>query len=473
MDKMKKQLLYVLPFIIGFTFRFILEMLYPYSPIGFDPMGYYVEYLYQRINPATFYYAGFLYYYFSYYLNSVINNPIFTIKLLDSINSGFYLLALTAFINSFFWKNKYKQNYINTFSKSLLYSSFALFTFPGLYLSWGLQRNLLAFSFFLLFLVVNNEQIRYKPFLQMLLIVLSGMSDPAILPLEFFVIMLKIPPKWRVTYAASIIVLTISMILDLYIFYERNQSPLMIFLGFFISTPLKGFYINVISNLVSIIIMIIPYIPFLIYASFKRAYKNFDMKMFISFLISIFAFLNSFANRYAAEGIAMLNRRTVDNGYKYVSIITVILIIIVSFNFLFYTNTNPSPYFYNELTIKTGEINIIPVTFMQSTVPLGESKIFYELFKKINDTKYYVVALLYDVGFAYEAGLNPSRIFDAGENISLLYSESNILTKEGYHVYTVWWDNGNWYGLNAPLANFQPVVTMENISLLNYYSPTQ
>ncbi|MEM2722208.1 MAG: hypothetical protein QXF30_03445, partial [Thermoplasmata archaeon] len=161
----------IILFFIGFIFRFILELLFPYSAIGFDQMGYYVPMLYTNANPVDYFSVGFIYYLISFSLNLLLNNPVWTIKFLDSILSGIFIISLFIFAE-FGIKNKY----------SFYISILAFFSFQSLMLDWSLQRNLFAFSIFLLTFMFNLEN-KKKIGIVSLLLIISGMTDPAIIPL--------------------------------------------------------------------------------------------------------------------------------------------------------------------------------------------------------------------------------------------------------------------------------------------------
>ncbi|MGC8566024.1 MAG: hypothetical protein ACP5LV_06425, partial [Thermoplasmata archaeon] len=117
----------IILFFIGFIFRFTLELFFQYSAIGFDQMGYYVPMLYTNANPINYFSVGFLYYLIAFYMNLILRDPIWTIKLLDAITSGIFILSLYSF-SEFGIKNKY----------SFFISIIAFFSFQSLILDWSL-----------------------------------------------------------------------------------------------------------------------------------------------------------------------------------------------------------------------------------------------------------------------------------------------------------------------------------------------
>jgi len=81
-----------------------------------------------------------------------------------------------------------------------------------------------------------------------------------------------------------------------------------------------------------------------------------DFKISISFIVSIYIFIGSFAIKNSTEKLAIMIMRMIDNRYTIMLMIFALLVIFARFNFLFYTNANPRPYFYNKLTIKLEEL---------------------------------------------------------------------------------------------------------------------
>jgi len=78
--------------------------------------------------------------------------------------------------------------------------------------------------------------------------------------------------------------------------------------------------------------------------------------MSISFIVSIYIFIGSFAIKNSTEKLAIIIMRMIDNRYTIMLMIFALLVIFARFNFLFYTNANSRPYFYNKLTIKLEEL---------------------------------------------------------------------------------------------------------------------
>jgi len=78
--------------------------------------------------------------------------------------------------------------------------------------------------------------------------------------------------------------------------------------------------------------------------------------MSISFIVSIYIFIGSFAIKNSTEKLPIIIMRMIDNRYTIMLMIFTLLVIFARFNFLFYINANPRSYFYNKLTIKLEEL---------------------------------------------------------------------------------------------------------------------
>ena len=94
---MKRWISIAILFGIGLGFRLFLESLFPYSAIGFDPMGQYILELYSHPDLIHIVSSGIIYYLVSLGINDVTHDPLLTIKILDSLISGLFIAALYYF----------------------------------------------------------------------------------------------------------------------------------------------------------------------------------------------------------------------------------------------------------------------------------------------------------------------------------------------------------------------------------------
>ena len=450
----------IILFFIGFIFRFILELLFPYSAIGFDQMGYYVPMLYTNANPVDYFSVGFIYYLISFSLNLLLNNPVWTIKFLDSILSGIFIISLFIFAE-FGIKNKY----------SFYISILAFFSFQSLMLDWSLQRNLFAFSIFLLTFMFNLEN-KKKIGIVSLLLIISGMTDPAIIPLEFFWFFYKsFKNKKYVIIPIILVILTIILIISATFTttvtgVNTNNLHEFIFSFFF---PANYLY-NVLLYISLLFILFIPYLPFIPLLK-KYDYRD-DLNLKIPILgtfivssITIFTFFPRYLIEMASISILFIKD---PKKYKLIFSIFLVILLLFSSSYIAMTNYNPSPYFYNPIIKSIGLNEIVSTSYLQSTVPLNDSEKIVKLFTFVGSNNSIVVSMLYMVSYAYEAGINPSIVINTNENYTLFLKDCYYYSSIGLKVYTVWWNNNGWYGIEKLPKNFIELKSIGNYSLFIY-----
>ena len=440
----------VLSFAIGFLFRFSLEALFPASPIGFDPMGYYVPMLYAGFNPVNFLPYGPIYYVIAASMNNLIANPILTIKILDSVLSGFFFFALFIFLDS------------RTGTKyALLFAGLSFFSYQSLMLTWGLERNLLAFSLFILSTTFEANDAR-KIVSLITLMTLAAFTDPAIVPVGFvYFALLSRKNLMNIVIPVYYTALSIFFIL---LAGGGIENFFGIFTSFFY--PSSAF-----AYLALVIFLLFPFI--LITGEFRKFIGGLkrDGKLsalIASFIISSFLVL-SFFPRYLAELSSILIISLRGSGLSRQRIMAIVgVILVVSASYVVLGNEDPSPFTNNPITVNSGEIYLYSNSFLQSTVPLDEAGSIVKLFEGVNRTNSVVVSMLYMVGFAYEAGIPPGMVINAGENYSLFISECSQYSKEGLTVYAVWWIDNGWYGIKNLPAPFMVLKQEGQFALFEY-----
>ncbi|MBD6955051.1 MAG: hypothetical protein F9Y92_00150 [Thermoplasmatales archaeon] len=450
----------ILLFFIGFSFRLFLELLFPYSAIGFDQMGYYVPMLYTKANPLDYFSVGFIYYLIASGINSILNNPLLTIKLLDSIVSGIFILSLFAF-SEYGVQNRY----------SFYISIFAFFSFQSLILDWSLQRNILAFSIFL-FTFVFRDADRKNILCIILLLIVSGFTDPAIIPLEFFwFLYLTLRNRKYLPAPLTLIALTFILIISATFTPEitgaRGNELINFTLSFFFSGNL--IYDMIVYTSLSILL----FAPFVIFIPLLRNYdyrKDMDLKIPIvgTFIFSSLAVF-SFFSRYLIE-LSVISILFIKEPKRYIKIFSLflVLILLISSSYIMMDNYYPSPYFYNGLTKSTNINEIVSTSFLQSTVPLNDSKIIVKLFSYVRGNDSLVISMLYMVSFAYEAGIKIDKVINTDENYTLFLNKCEYYYSLNYTIYTVWWYRNGWYGIESLPSSFVPVKIIGNYALFVY-----
>ena len=173
---MNKTVALVLSFLIPFSFRLALELYsFPFT-IGFDTMAYYLPFLtgYTKWSPLQLYATPPLYYMIIYSLNSIIVNPIMTLKIVAIVLQGFLGLSLYLWATTFFKDGL----------ESMLFSITASFYFTVLRISWDLHRNVLGLGLMMITLWLVNKSGKYATLLSSFTAFLTALShqiEPVIL----------------------------------------------------------------------------------------------------------------------------------------------------------------------------------------------------------------------------------------------------------------------------------------------------
>lgn len=136
--------------------------------------------------------------------------------------------------------------------------------------------------------------------------------------------------------------------------------------------------------------------------------------------------------------------------------------------------SNPSPVFGSHLNMESGEIDIVPGSIQQSTVPIEDAPTLVHLYSYINQnysgnsSRIKVVTLLYTAAFAYESGIGVRHIIDFYTNYGEMINTSANLVRDGYAVYSVWWVSGGWYGINNLPPGFKLIKEENNFGLYEF-----
>ena len=137
---------------IGLGFRLFLESLFPYSAIGFDPMGQHILELSSHPDLIHIVSSWIIYYLISLGINDVTHDPLLMIKFLDLLVSGLFVAALY-----YFTSKTIGDKYV------LPLTLIAFFSFQLLAFSCEFEKDMITFSIFLVIATIKNFRLNvYK-----------------------------------------------------------------------------------------------------------------------------------------------------------------------------------------------------------------------------------------------------------------------------------------------------------------------
>ena len=460
---MKRWIAIVIIFGIGLGFRLFLESLFSYSAIGFDPMGQYILELYVHPDIIHIVSSGIVYYLISLGINYLTRDPLLTIKLLDSLISGFFMAALFYFASKTIGE-KY----------ALPLTLIAFFSYQFFAFSWGFEKEMIAFSIFLIIATIQN--FNSKNFLITVpLIIISGLADPTIIPLEFIWFIILAIRQHRFIFYDVFLLLVGGLQIYLFGIYGISGKAFALKIATSLYTPANLFAIGFLA-----LILLLPFailLPDLVewMRTERKPIKNPSFMLLVSLFISTLI-AGYFAARYImfASVFLLLLIPLKDQNKRGRSAVVATIVVLIAASFLIMPVSNPSPVFGSHANIESGEIDIVPGSFQQSTIPIGDAPTLVHLYSYIdhnytgNQSRERVVTLLYTAAFAYESGIDSHSIMDFYTNYGGMVNTSADLTREGYAVYAVWWINGGWYGINSLSPGFKLIKAENGFGLYEF-----
>ena len=462
---MKRWISIAIAFGIGLGFQLFLESLFPYSAIGFDPMGQYILELYSHPPLIHIVSSGIIYYLVSLGINDVVHDPLLTIKLLDSLISGLFIAALYYFTSKTIGDNF-----------ALPLALIAFFSYQFFAFSWGFEKEIIAFSIFLVIATIRNFNLR-NFLITLPMIIISGLADPTIIPLEFIWFLLLAIKQHRFIFYDIFLFIVGGIQIYLFGVYGISGEAFALNIIASLYTPSNLFAIGFLA-----IIMLLPFVILLpdLVEWMKDKEKMMENPMFLLLMSLLFATLVAgyFAARYImfASVFLFLLVPLKDVKKRGRSAVLVTITILVAASFLIMPVSDPSPVFGSHLNMESGEIDIVPGSFQQSTVPIEDAPTLVHLYSYINQhysgnsSRIKVVTLLYTAAFAYESGIRARNIIDFYTNYGEMINTSANLVGEGYAVYAVWWVSGGWYGINSLSPGFKLIRAENGFGLYEFNS---
>ena len=473
-----------LAFFIPFIVRAVPEVLMAPYLVGFDPLGYYIPYIFKWLKEGASFWPLMreapLFYLILIPIASLGTNPlILTLKILPPILHG--LLA----ISIYFYASK-ALNWPPI--KSLAVAFLATLYFVALRISWDLLRNELGLTFLFTSLILLNKLDNEKKHYIFASLAMAAVSLTHILvaAIMFAIVATMFMQKWltkKRNEAFKLLILSMPamlfLLLALYAGCITPPTPP----EFNVLNPgeewltLFGFasYANMATTMLGFLAYCyLPITPVAVISA--KALKNLQIKTWIAFsivatfspLITPLSYRWTLMLIYPVSFYAINTLWNMKPNSRHLFISTTILATILSIltvGFLIMPSENPFPYY----TVPQFQ-SYIPSSMLQNTVPLSECQNVVNCLNWLENNMPKNSVILAHTAF-YGWTIITTNLTEV-----LPYSYGNPETtakntyQQGYtHIYLIWWTEGKgWHGQPAVPSSFKEVYRSGNIAAYIY-----
>lgn len=470
-------------FLFSFFLRAIPEVLmWPYL-VGFDPLGYYIPYVFTWLRNGVNFWclmreAPLFYLLIMPAAFMGTTHLALTLKILPPILHGFLALAIYFYANKILaWPPR----------KSLAAALLATLYFVALRISWDLLRNELGLTFLFASLILLNKLDNGKKGCTLAALAMAAVALTHLLvaTIMFAIVATMFVQKWlakKRNEAFKLLILSIPailfLLLTLYAGYIMPPTPP----EFNILNPEEGWltlfefasYTDMVIKMLGFLAYCyLPLIPIAIISA--RSIKNLQIKTWIVFsLIAAFSpLVPTLAYRWilmiiypiAFYVIETLWNITPNSRRLFVSAILLTVLSMLTIGFITMPSENPFPYY----TVQEFQC-YIPSSMLQNTVPQSECPNVVKCLNWLENAMSTNSVMLAHTAFCGWALITT----DINEVIPYGYGNPETaainVSQQGYtQIYLIWWVEGKgWHGRPIVSSSFKEVYRSENIAVYIY-----